>query len=54
MIQGKMAVIITEDSMKAAKIKDSYEENPERKSSAIGFAISTQEEDDYYEEEDDD
>ena len=54
MIQGKMAIIITKDSVDANKIKDSYDNGSDHKSAAIGFAISTQEEDDFYEEEDDD
>ena len=47
-----MAVKITEDSVKANKLKQELEDKPDSTSRAIGFMISNEEEDDNeYEDE---
>ena len=53
-IQGKMAVTITEDSVKATKLKQELEKTEQVSNShAIGFVISNEEEEEEEEYEDD-
>ena len=47
--QGKMAVTITDDSVKAAKLKRSLQDN--EKTRAIGFTILNEEEEEEYEDD---
>ena len=55
LIQGKMAVKITEDSVKASKIKEALKEDREETTRVIGFSmpnlIEEEEEEEYEEDE---
>lgn len=51
-IQGKMAVKITEDSVKATKLKQSLEEKGNDSTRVVGFVIPDEIEEEDYEEDD--